>query len=47
MADNGHEEGAPATTPEERNDINQEVGGLYDAQYDYYDQYDQQDQSNF
>ena len=47
IADNGHEEGAPATTPEERNDINQEVGGLYDAQYDYYDQYDQQDQSNF
>ena len=44
MADRGHEEGPPSAAPEERNDINQEVGGLYDAQYDYYDQ---QEQSNF
>ena len=44
LADRGQEEGPPSATSEERNDINQEVGGLYDAQYDYYDQ---QEQSNF
>ena len=36
ISDSGQEGGAPA--PEEKDDINQEVGGLYDAQYDYYDQ---------
>ena len=45
ISDTGHE-GGPSP-PEEGNEVNQEVGGLYDAHYDQDDQYDQYDQSNF
>ena len=47
ISDTGHE--GELSPPEEGNEGNQEVGGLYNAHYDQYDhdQYDQYEQSNF